>query len=102
MAHSVIWSERALQDVESLAEYIARDSEAYARSVVRAIFDVGHRLQRFPFSGRVVPEVREATIREFRVYSYRVIYRTSAEAVTVIAVAHGRQNLTAHDLHREE
>jgi plasmid stabilization system protein ParE len=33
VAHSVIWSERALQDVEALGEYIERDSAAYARAV---------------------------------------------------------------------
>jgi len=30
----VVWSPAALEDVESLAEYIARDSEFYARAVV--------------------------------------------------------------------
>ncbi len=97
MAHSVEWSERALRDVEALGEYIARDSEAYARAVVRKIFDVGYKLQRFPFSGRVVPEFRVPTIREFLVYSYRVIYHTSASTVTVIAVVHGRRDIAEDD-----
>lgn len=94
MAHSVVWSDRALRNAEALAEYIARDSEAYARAVVRKVFGIGYRLQQFPFSGRVVPEFRVPTIREFLVYSYRVIYHTSASTVTVLAVIHGRQNLS--------
>lgn len=93
MGHSVVWSERALQDVEVLGEYIARDSAAYARAVVRKIVGVGYKLQQFPFSGRVVPEFQVPTIREFLVYSYRVIYHTGASTVTVLAVVHGRQNL---------
>jgi plasmid stabilization system protein ParE len=97
VAHSVKWSEGALRDVEALAEYIARDSEAYARTVVQRIFGVGYRLQQFPFSGRVVPEFRAPTIREFLVYSYRVIYHASASTATVIAVIHGRQDLSGAD-----
>lgn len=93
MAHSVIWSKRALDDVDALAEYIARDSEAYARTVVQAIVGVGHRLRQFPFSGRIVREAREATIREIVVYNYRVIYRAQSEAVSVLAVVHGSQQL---------
>lgn len=101
MAYSVTWSQRALEDVAALAEYIARDSETYAQAVVRAIFGVGRRLEQFPFSGRVVSEARGPTIREGLVHSYRVIYRTWAEGVTVITVAHGRQQLIAHHLDPE-
>ncbi len=93
MAYPVIWSERALDDVEALATYIARDSEAYARAVAQKILDVGYQLQQFPFSGRVVPEFQVSTLRELLVYGYRVIYRTSASAVTVVAVIHARQRV---------
>jgi plasmid stabilization system protein ParE len=98
VAYSVRWSERALEDVEALAEYIARDSDIYAQAVVRAIFGVGQRLEQFPFSGRVVSEARGPTIREVLVHSYRVIYRTWSGGVTVITVAHGRQQLIANHL----
>jgi len=44
MAHRVVWSPRALADVEAIASYIASDSPFYAGSVVRrivALTDVG-------------------------------------------------------------
>ena len=34
MAHLVIWSRRAIDDVDAIAAYIAEDSEAFAASVV--------------------------------------------------------------------
>lgn len=34
MADQVKWSPEALEDVESIAEYISRDSEFYARATV--------------------------------------------------------------------
>jgi len=48
MDYEVVWSPAALEDVESLAEYIARDSEFYARAVVNKILDSARKLQGFP------------------------------------------------------
>ena len=56
MAHIVVWSPRAIDDVDAIAAYIAEDSEAYAASVVRIILDKARRLSEFPYVGRVVPE----------------------------------------------
>jgi plasmid stabilization system protein ParE len=47
----------------------------------------------FPFSGRVVPELGDESIREWFAYSYRIIYRVEQEIVTIAAVIHGRRLL---------
>ncbi len=39
MDYDVAWAPAALEDVESLADFIARDSEFYARAVVEKILD---------------------------------------------------------------
>jgi toxin ParE1/3/4 len=98
MASRVVWSEHALRDIDAIAEYIARDSEAYAQSIVQKLLASGRALQQFPFSGRVVPEASDTTIREVFVFSFRVIYRVRADAVTVIAVIHGRRLLSPAEL----
>jgi toxin ParE1/3/4 len=46
--YEVVWSPAALDDVEYLAEYIARDSEFYARAVVDKILDMARKLKDFP------------------------------------------------------
>jgi plasmid stabilization system protein ParE len=56
--YEVIWSPAALEDVESPAEYIARDSEFYARAVVDKIVDTARKLKDFPFAGRIGPSFR--------------------------------------------
>jgi toxin ParE1/3/4 len=94
MAHRVIWSQAALRDLEAVAEFIAQDSPAYARAVVRKLLSAGRQLEAFPFSGRAVAEVGEPTIREIMVYSYRLIYRVSADSLVFIAVVHSRQDLS--------
>lgn len=68
MAYSVVWSPRALADVDAIAAYIARDSPAYASAVVGKIVDATRSLSNFPLSGRVVPEFEDELIREKLVY----------------------------------
>jgi len=68
----VKWSPEAIEDLESIAEYIARDSEYYARAVVTEILSVSKNVREFPLIGRVVPEVGDEYIRERFIYSYRL------------------------------
>lgn len=47
MAKRVVWSQRALADVESIAAYISSDSAAYAKVVVKKIVKLTRQLARF-------------------------------------------------------
>jgi toxin ParE1/3/4 len=93
MAHRVSWSPRALRDVQAVADYIASDSPAYATAVVKKIVSLTRGLAVFPNSGRMVPELQDASIRELLAYNYRIIYRVDEKEVVVVAVIHGKRNL---------
>ncbi|HBB87112.1 MAG TPA: type II toxin-antitoxin system mRNA interferase toxin, RelE/StbE family [Blastocatellia bacterium] len=93
MAHKVVWSPTAIEDIEAIASYISRDSISYAGTVVRRVINSTRNLENFPFAGRIVPEFGVETIREIFAYSYRIIYRIENETVTVAAVIHGRREL---------
>lgn len=93
MAYTVVWSPRAIDDVEAIAAYIAEDSEFYAASVVRDILLKARRLSEFPHSGRVVPEFGDDAIREVFAYSYRIVYRIDAREIIIAAVIHGKRLL---------
>ncbi len=93
MAYQVVWSPKALEDLEAIATYISRDSASYAASVVNKILEVTRHLSHFPFSGRIVPEFSEDAIREQFAYSYRIIYRIHRQNVTVAAVIYGKRLL---------
>jgi toxin ParE1/3/4 len=69
MAHRIAWSQRALQDLEAIANYIAEDSIAYARIVIRTIVNRVRTLSQFPRSGRKVQEFDDEDLRELIVYS---------------------------------
>jgi toxin ParE1/3/4 len=89
MAYQVRWSPRAVEDLESIAQYIAVDSTAYAAAVVTTILTTTRNLSRFPFAGRIVPELGDENIRERFAYSYRIIYRIENEIITVATIVHG-------------
>ena len=91
----VIWSPEAVEDLESVAQYIARDSAFYAGAVVEKTIVTARTLPQFPRLGRIVPEIGEESLRERLVYSYRLIYRIGERSILVVAVIHGKRLLGA-------
>ncbi len=89
----VRWSPEAIEDLDAIAEYIARDSEYYARAVVTEVFSVSRNIGEFPMIGRMVPEVGDEHIRERFVYSYRLVYRVESVRILIVAVIHGKRLL---------
>ena len=89
----VNWSIEAIEDLESIAEYIARDSEFYANSVVSKIISISRDIGEFPYSGRIVPEMNNEKIRERLVYSYRVIYKVEEKEILIVSIIHGKRQL---------
>jgi addiction module RelE/StbE family toxin len=93
MAHRIVWSPRAVHDLQAITNYIAADSPAYAAAVMKKIVHQARTLAEFPHAGRKVPEFDDESIREFVVYSYRVIYRVQPDEIIIAAVIHGRRIL---------
>jgi plasmid stabilization system protein ParE len=71
--------------------FIRRDDPAAAARFRRRAEVALRRLQRFPGSGRVLPEFPELPYREVLVGRYRFFYRTEGGTVWVVAVWHGAQ-----------
>jgi len=94
MAKRVVWSARAIADVESIADYISSDSPAYAKIVVKKIVKLTRQLARFPQSGREVPEFQDTSLRELLAYSYRIIYKVETEEIIIASVIHGKRDLS--------
>jgi toxin ParE1/3/4 len=88
----VIWAPSALDDVESIAEYIAKDSVEMATLFVRRLFDATDRLQEFPFSGRIIPEINNSDCREVIYGTYRIMYRVEKNEVWITGVIHGARD----------
>lgn len=90
---TVTWTAQALDDLEAVCLYLARDAPHVAHVFAARSFHATDRLAEFPLSGRVVPEVGRADIREVFVYSYRIIYRYTGDVVAILTVHHGARLL---------
>jgi plasmid stabilization system protein ParE len=78
--------------------YIQRENPTAALRFRQRAEDALRRLERFPESGRVVPEFPDLPYREIIVSPYRFFYRIKDTTVWVVAVWHGAQPPAEPDL----
>ena len=88
------WTRKALQELASIYDYIAKDSPRYARLQVEKITKSAEILKKFPQIGRTLPEFPESEYREVLTKNYRVIYRfNEPEEIVIMTVLHMRRQL---------
>ena len=88
----IIWAPSALKDIDAIAQYIERDSVDQAALFVTRIIEMVDRLQEFPQSGRVIPEINHVHCREIIYGAYRIMYRITEKEVWITGVLHGAKN----------
>jgi toxin ParE1/3/4 len=86
----IIWTQRSLFDLKSIAEYISNDSIKYASLTLERIINVTKHLENNPRIGRMVPEVgKNDKIREIILGNFRIIYKiTSTLTIHILTVHH--------------
>lgn len=92
------WIDPALDDLETIRDYIGKDSPHYARQFIERIFDATEALQDHPKMGRPIPEADREDVRELIFQGYRIIYRTKPDRVQVLTVIHGSRNLATKEV----
>jgi toxin ParE1/3/4 len=85
---TLLWTRRAIADVQAIKQFIAKDSPHAAQLVAQRLVAAVDRLILFPQSGRMVPELTDPQIREVVQGSYRIVYRVTKEQVHVLTVHH--------------
>ena len=94
----VEWSGPAKRDLKKIYDYIAEDSQYYARTVVQNIVEKSESLEQFPKVGRLVPEISDPDVREIFIYSYRLIYEVKPKRVGILAIVHGKRDFSNSNL----
>ena len=91
----IIWTQRSLNDLRSIAEYISKDSVKYASLTLERIIDVTKYLETNPRIGRMVPEIgKNDKIREIILGNFRIIYKiTNTSTVHILTVHHSAKRL---------
>jgi toxin ParE1/3/4 len=89
----LIWSPRAVRDLDDVCDYIARTSDRYARAFAEQVTTLVESIPQQPCLGAVVPEYDRDDLRERLVQNYRVIYRLRGEDVEIVSICHGARLL---------
>jgi plasmid stabilization system protein ParE len=84
----VKWTKNAIEDIYNVMEYLRHYSDRYAEAFADKIFERTEILERFPRSGRIVPEFENENIRELIHTSYRIVYVILAEDRLDILAVH--------------
>lgn len=89
--HELIWSQRAVRELETIARYIARENEQAADKLKREILQRTLLVASQPGIGSFLLDFDDPALRQIVVGRYRVIYRISTEqkTVSVITIWHG-------------
>ena len=101
----VLWTEAATLDLAEIVAYIAIESPMQARRVLSKIRQDASNLQMFPKRGRVVPELQDVGLTQWReliVRPWRVLYRIDEGRVLVEVVLDSRRDAEALLLERPQ
>jgi toxin ParE1/3/4 len=98
----VTWAPSALDDIDSIAKYIAEDSAEMASLFVRRLMEATDRLRDFPLSGRMIPEIDDPNSREVIYGAYRILCRMEGDEVWITGVVHGARDWTHGQSPNEE
>ena len=93
MDRELVWSDAAVSDLQNTAEYISRDSRAYAASFVRRVLAAAVSIHHMPESGGIVLEYNDVNLREVLVGSHRVVYSLDESAIRIVAIIHGARQI---------
>lgn len=103
MSYQVYWTCVARQDLSDIVDYIAQDSVDNALRILQKLEKKADDLDVFPQRGRIVPELLETGISQYREIissPWRIIYRLGANKVYVMGVFDSRRDLEGILLNR--
>lgn len=94
--YKVVWAITAETDLKEIVNYIAIDSPENALRIFRKIKKNASNLYNIPERCRIVPELKEQGIMQYReliVNSWRIIFRIAEKKVYVLSVLDSRRNI---------
>ena len=91
------WSAEAVEDLQEIHDYIARNSPRYAAVVAARLVAAVDDVRDFPESGRVVPELGDPAVREVIDGAYRIDYEWRGEVAEVLTGFRGSRQFPPLD-----
>jgi toxin ParE1/3/4 len=94
----VIWSQLAIDRAVEESAFIAQDKPGAALRWIEELFAIVDRLETFPESGPIVPEIGLSNYRQLPFGAHRVVYRLDQGAVYILTVRRFEQLLRLSEL----
>jgi plasmid stabilization system protein ParE len=94
--YQVVWAKVAENDLTNIIKYIVEDSTSNALEILKKIKEKASNLYYSPKRGRVIPELRDFGILQYReliMPPWRIVYRIAEEKVFVLSILDSRQNI---------
>ncbi|OAQ40525.1 plasmid stabilization protein [Pedobacter psychrophilus] len=89
----IIWTDLASKDLKSIHNYIAQDSKFYASRYIQKLISRVDQLEKFPSSGKIVPEFNDENIRELIEGNYRLVYKINSDYIGILRIHHSARIL---------
>ena len=83
---ALVWTDRAVSDLEAIGDFIATDNPLAAERWVRVLMAAAEGAAGTPMAWRRVPELGRDDIREVLKRTYRVVYRVRGDRVEVLTI----------------
>ena len=94
--HKIIWTNVAEKDLRNIIEYISVDSPHDALKILKKIQQSASSLYTLPERGRIVPELQDQGISQYRelvIRLWRLIYRIAEREIVVLSFIGSRMNV---------
>lgn len=94
--YKVVWANVAESDVKDIIEYISIDNPQNALKILKKIKQKASELYTLPERGRIVPELQNQGILQYRelvIPPWRLIYRVAERKVFVLSLLDSRRNV---------
>lgn len=87
------WTEKSSSNLQSIFDYIAKDSKIYATRFVKSLIASTKKLEKMPRCERIIPELEEQGLREIIYRNYRIAYRIKKnDNIEILAVIHSARD----------
>ena len=87
------WTDSALQDLNDIGDYIAKDSLRFAEITVERLFESVDILENHPLAGTMTPEFENKYIRQVVRGTYRIVYQITNESRIDVLTVHNCSRL---------
>jgi toxin ParE1/3/4 len=92
----IIWSFRAIENLEEICKFIANDSPLSAVKFAITVKTRVEALGSSPFIGRIVPDQKgsvDKNLRELILGNYRIVYHIDTEMVSIVTIYHAKRDV---------